>query len=638
MSINRNEEHLLKKQKNAFDILKQAQEKTKIVLSKSPKITQQDLQKASTNNTKKRKYDDITPDSQQKPLFPSGPAAKEKPKDQRFDDSNPFRDLLPASANPANCRTLRNGSIKDSQESFSSSQEQSQTSKAYPLGSDIQEIQSSKPILSRRDESYSPVRPKKVLINKKVTIVTQTQTSSTQDLPQSQQLLANPSRVNNLNGSYKSYSTEFKEEFIETYIEVGLTKACLRKGVTIDLASKWVKKFKEEGLLGLVDKRVQNSGPYNKFLDLYVLEEFKKKRNKGIMVNGLLLKAIALQSPAAYKPDNFQASNGWLSRFIARNRIVKRKKTRQTQAVFERLNIEMINYLEVLKTLQEFDDELVFVNFDEVPVFFDLSSDYTYELKGQKDITSLNHARDKTRISVTLGIASNGDVLSPLLTFIYKYASKGTRTFPKKFEEFKNRTKPYMLRFSESGFNNDNIIIDYIDKIIVEWKASLNKEVVLVMDQAKCHISDKVLKHLDNLRLTYILIPAGGTCLFQPLDVALNKPFKDDLRCSYFSWLENQVSVNNVKVLECPEVERMIDWSVKAAANINSLKVTDAFRLSAITGNLEESFNQQELNRKLQILVDLHLQSEEEIEPEYMDDGDNQLQILAFGQELYLEE
>ena len=98
------------------------------------------------------------------------------------------------------------------------------------------------------------------------------------------------------------------------------------------------------------------------------------------------------------------------------------------------------------------------------------------------------------------------------------------------------------------------------------------------------------------------------------------------------------MSVNNVKVLECPEVERMIDWSVKAAANINSLKVTDAFRLSAITGNLEESFNQQELNRKLQILVDLHLQSEEEIEPEYMDDGDNQLQILAFGQELYLEE
>ena len=690
---------VLKKQKNAFDTLREGQERLQIVLPKKSK-TSISLHSSSTpQKSKKRKFENISPLlSQQSSLgsslnLPQGDLSRSKipneslklskvrpvddkspkpsktcpigdydsplltkarPRDDDDDDdgspqltkARPCDDgdsPLLTKARPrdddgspqltkARPRDDESPSLSKSRPVFQESETLSQRLEKPLVAQDtceIQEIQYFK--IENEEDLSSPPTKKKVIFVKKKLVIHENQPgfANSQNSSEKEQ--------KEWNGAYKIYSTEFKEEYIEAYLDLGLTKACLRKGVTIDLASKWVKKWKEEGLLGLVDKRGHNSGPYNKYLDLYILEEFRKRRVKGIMVNGMLLKAIALQAPSAYKPEGFSASNGWLARFLARNQIVKRKKTLQIQTIIEKLNHEMKTYLEVLQTLKDSGEDLVYVNFDEVSVAFDLAADYTYELKGKKDIKSLCHLNTKTRATVTLGVASNGDVLPPLLTFIYKYSGKKTRSFPKKHEKFKNRFSPYMVRFTESGFNNDEIIIEYIDKIILNWKSNISQEVVLVMDQARCHISEKVLKHLDKLKLTYILIPAGGTYLFQPLDIALNRPFKEHLRQFYLSWLESETSVSNVKLLTCPEIEKIIDWTYQSVSNFASLKVIESFSLAGIVGNHQDLFGGSKLNAKLQILVEAYAQNEQENEAEYMDEREIQLQNLALGQEYCLE-
>ena len=617
---------ILKKSKNAFDLLKNAQKKVLIVLPPSRKLLSS---KSTTSNVSKKRKSDELHNFEENFVKPHNPCSFLQ-KEHELDDSNPFKDLL---YSPKNTPSKIMEKQERKKTSLASNDFRLYKESKAEDGSEefeVQEISYSKNLDEVLIETRSPIKKKVVIEKKSLNISSVSQ--------QETKLLSNVNISNHHIGNYKSYSTNFKEEYIYSYLEIGLTKACLRKGVSIEVASKWIKKYKENGLLGLVDKRGLNSGPYNKYLDLYVLEEFKKKRQKGIMVNGLLLKALALQAPSAYKPDGFSASNGWLSKFLARNEIVKRKKTHQTQTVVEKLTKEMVNYLQTLQALKDSGEDLIYVNFDEVPIFFDLSADYTYNIKGQKDITSLSHSNSKTRATVTLGVASNGDVLPPLLTFIYKYASKGTRTFPKKYEILKNRTTPYMVRFTESGFNKDDVIIDYIDKIILGWKRKVEKDIVLLMDQAKCHLSEKVLSHLDKLRITYLVIPSGGTYLFQPLDVGLNKPFKDRLRKLYLSWLEKEVSVANVKILLCPEFEKIIDWTRKAVEDLEMSKIIESFQMTGVDGNIKEMFDEQQLNRKLHILLEGYLHDGENNEVEYMDNGDIIIQDIALGQELYIED
>jgi len=98
-----------------------------------------------------------------------------------------------------------------------------------------------------------------------------------------------------------SYSFEFKQQFIDLYLKHQLGAACSLKGVSKDLGSKWVRIFKAEGIEGLKDKRLKNSGKFNGNLDEYVMEEFAKKRSKSLAINGLLLKTITLNAPPHVK-------------------------------------------------------------------------------------------------------------------------------------------------------------------------------------------------------------------------------------------------------------------------------------------------------------------------------------------------
>ena len=106
----------------------------------------------------------------------------------------------------------------------------------------------------------------------------------------------------------------------------------------------------------------------------------------------------------------------------------------------------------------------------------------------------------------------------------------------------------------------------------------------------------------------------------------------------YLSWLNEQVSLANIKSLECPSVEKIIDWCLKQSAAIDRAQVIECFKLTAITSEQESLFDISDLNRKLDVLIDAYLQSEGENEREYMDDGEKFLEDIALSQELLLEE
>jgi len=411
--------------------------------------------------------------------------------------------------------------------------------------------------------------------------------------------------------------------------------------VSIDTASVWVSKFKKEGYEGLKDKRKSNGKHTNQELDNYVLEKFKEQRDKGLIILGSTLQLMALNAPSSIRPVDFKASKGWLNLFLKRNNISRRRCTQKLQTFVSSLIPEINGYLHVLEVFQDHLDDYVFLNFDEVPFFFDMASDYTFHNQGERNIAGLSHKNNKVRATFMPTICSNGHSLPPLIVGIYPYGAKSGRGFPKKYEHLQNLTKPYMLRFTDSGFTKDYIIVEYLKKVVLPYQERINKKICLLFDQAPSHTTSIVKDFLDENRITYLFIPSGATFLLQPLDVVLNKPLKDRVRKFYFKWLLDSVEKNKDGIIMPPSLDQMIDWCTNSMESIEPQLITKAFETCGISRSLAELYDQNLISQRLHSFVeDYFIQcdlaaSDEEFG--YNDSTENELRRIYEGQILDFE-
>jgi len=64
-------------------------------------------------------------------------------------------------------------------------------------------------------------------------------------------------------------------------------------------------------------------------------------------------------------------------------------------------------------------------------------------------------------------------------------------------------------------------------------RALLNQPSMLVLDAFKGHLTDSVKNQLRKMKTELVVIQGGMTSVLQPMDVSINKPFKDRLRQQY---------------------------------------------------------------------------------------------------------
>ena len=89
--------------------------------------------------------------------------------------------------------------------------------------------------------------------------------------------------------------------------------------------------------LDFSDRRKTNHRPYDQNLEGSILEYFIQLRRHHLL-SGLMLRAKAKE----IKNDpKFVASNGWLIRFLQRNKISNRKKTHAIQKLHEDFSIKV---------------------------------------------------------------------------------------------------------------------------------------------------------------------------------------------------------------------------------------------------------------------------------------------------------
>ena len=181
-------------------------------------------------------------------------------------------------------------------------------------------------------------------------------------------------------------------------------------------------------------------------------------------------------------------------------------------------------------------------NVDETSIYFEMYNNYTVSKIGEKTVKVNNFGYEKDTVSVLLFTTANGKKLPPLIVF--KGNPEGTI--------FKNLQKNQLVEKNKlfiasqpNSWVTEEIFYDWPDKIrfrITTIKSATGTS--LIYDRAKSHFSDRINYLFKKNNANYALIPPGQTSYLQPLDVSINKPFKDYIRDKF---LEFQLKNKNIK-------------------------------------------------------------------------------------------
>lgn len=189
-----------------------------------------------------------------------------------------------------------------------------------------------------------------------------------------------------------------------------------------------------------------------------------------------------------------------------------------------------------------------FGNMDEVPVAFDMPQKRTVAQKGSKEVCIATSGNEKANFTVILCVTRNGYKCKPLIIFKRK-------TVPKC-----NFPKDVVVSANKKGWVNKEMMKLWLDKV---WRVRpggfFNPKSLLSLDSCPAHKNDEVLKLLNKVS-TVAMIPGGLTKKLQPLDLSVNKVFKNELRKLWENYMFNISQKSNDVKIKKPSYELVSEW------------------------------------------------------------------------------
>ena len=290
------------------------------------------------------------------------------------------------------------------------------------------------------------------------------------------------------------------------------------------------------------------------------------------------LKVLSLIKPVL---PGFKASDGWLSKFLARNNLVLRAKTSIAQTLPCDLENKVqpfrqrVNYI---RQNSDFPYELI-ANMDETPVYFDMVPSKTVDRKGKKSITVRTTKAEKRRITAVLSCTASGTLLPPMIIF------KGTTRRSVRKVSDKDGA---VIEFQKKAWMDEKIMLEWIKKIWVVY--TKKRPSLLILDCFSAHLTEEVQDLFAQYNTTVIVIPGGCTSVLQPLDVSINKPVKGILRYLWEQYMLEQSDTDSGKQgkFSPPTKQHIVDWVVEANQKLNSnpTVVKKAFLVTGLSNSL----------------------------------------------------
>ena len=118
----------------------------------------------------------------------------------------------------------------------------------------------------------------------------------------------------------------------------------------------------------------------------------------------------------------------------------------------------------------------------------------------------------------------------------------------------------------------------------------LKKRSLLVWGMFRAHLTNNNKTYAKYRNTDLAVIPGGLTSLLQPLDVCLNKPFKDRLRGKWINWMNEEAGrVTKGGNLAKPVITVIARWIKEAWDDIPGDMVKSSFLKTGIANSIDGS-------------------------------------------------
>lgn len=145
--------------------------------------------------------------------------------------------------------------------------------------------------------------------------------------------------------------------------------------------------------------------------------------------------------------------------------------------------------------------------------------------------------------------------------------------------------------FQSNGWMDAELMmkyVDYLSDIRIE-NGTQGNPAMLVYDSFKGHLEKSVKESFHENVIDLAVIPAGLTSICQPLDVMINKPFKDHLRKEWHAWMANggagETAGGNLRRASLSDV---CWWIKRSWENISNEIIIESFKKCKISNELSD--------------------------------------------------
>ena len=342
-------------------------------------------------------------------------------------------------------------------------------------------------------------------------------------------------------GKKKNHSIYFKSLIVELsrkYEKDGKKLAANFAGCSVSSIYDWEKRYEElKAFRNQNAKRLSGGGKksvisnYEKEILYYVMD--CKKLGLVVSMNSI----IAYLYNVHEETKNFEIKNLYMNiyRLLNRNNLSIRKQGRLGQKLPNKAIELFYNFFHyIIQARRELNiqngEEYRLINCDEIPLYLEMFDTCTIDIKGHKEIIINTKNNEEKRITVLLTICGDGSKLSPFIIF----KGKKDKNIDEELKDNKYVSQGKIYAYTqENSWLDKDLFLKWYNKVFLNYEKLIGKSCLLILDKAPSHIDVEILSELKKHNTHYVFIPDGLTRYLQPLDIGVNKIFKETLKKEY---------------------------------------------------------------------------------------------------------